>query len=301
MLSRSLGLGLSSVISAFLTISILLLSAAGVPATEYFWNSPNGGSGTWDTATANWYPDALGTPPPVIWNNGTVGGDDATFYGTAVYTVTVASGGINVHNITNNTTIANNPPGYTISGGTITLVGTTPTITANGTTAIRSVIAGTNGFVKAGPQFLDLFGDNTYSGVTDVQAGWIDPQTDTAFGTSSVIIEDGATVWSWGDSNVSPIRTLANAITLSGAGMAGNGALQACGTNGAANCRVTLNGAITLAASATMGASANTGQGTQGSFTVNNTITGTDVTLTFNSASSENSIFNGAISSQRVN
>ena len=187
MSARVLGPSLFRVFSVLMTITILLISAAGVPATEYFWNSPNGGSGTWDTTNIMWSVDNVSTPT-IIWNN--LAGDDATFGGTAAFTVTVAPGGIDVHNITNNTTVTNNPPGYNFAGGTITLVGTAPTITTNGSTAISSVIAGTSGLVKAGTQFLDLFGNNTYSGVTEIQAGQVDPQTDTAFGTSSVVVDN---------------------------------------------------------------------------------------------------------------
>ena len=71
-----------------------------------------GGSGTWDTSSSIWFI----SPVFQVWNNVTF--DNATFAGTAG-TVTVGTP-VNVHNITFGTT------GYTVTGSSITLGGTTP-------------------------------------------------------------------------------------------------------------------------------------------------------------------------------
>ena len=86
------------------------------------------------------------------WTNGAVPVNDAVFGGTAG-TVTV-SGTINVHHINFNTT------GYNFTGGTLSLQGVTPTITANGgvTATIASVFAGTAGLGKAGAGTIVLTG-----------------------------------------------------------------------------------------------------------------------------------------------
>ena len=64
---------------------------------------------------------------------------------------------------------------------------------------ISANIAGTNGLIKTGSNYLDLFGNNSgLSGVTDIQVGAVVPQTDTAFGTSSVNIASGAGMHYWG-------------------------------------------------------------------------------------------------------
>ncbi len=186
-----------------------------------------------------------------------------------MYTVTIQPAGISVHNITIQDTAAL-WPAVNITDGTITgtngylltLVGDTPTIAVNTTSpypggspgglTLRVTVGGTQGLKKTGAGYLDLFAANTYSGLTEIAAGWIDPQNDLAFGTSSVQVDDSSWIWTWGDQPTNTIRTLANAITLTGTGN-GNGAIQANGGNGAANCRVTLNGPITIVTAATIG------------------------------------------------
>ena len=61
----------------------------------------------------------------------------------------------------------------TVSGGTISLGGTTPTITANYAGTIGSVLAGSSGLATAGLATLTLNGTavNTFTGGLDVNAG----------------------------------------------------------------------------------------------------------------------------------
>src|SRR6478735_11401895 len=83
----------------------------------------------WDTTSTNW--DAGST-----WTSD----NDAIFGATGVGTITIDAGGISAHNVDFNTT------GYTLVGGTLTLIntGTTPTITtaASVSASIESVIDG---------------------------------------------------------------------------------------------------------------------------------------------------------------
>jgi fibronectin-binding autotransporter adhesin len=86
-----------------------------------------GGTGTWNTTNADW--TANGTTFQA-WNNGNL--DDAVFGGTAG-TVTLGVA-ITAHNLTFNTS------GYVITGSTLILGGTTPTVSVTGTATIGSVV-----------------------------------------------------------------------------------------------------------------------------------------------------------------
>ena len=270
MWSRILGSNLFRVFSGLLATLSLLFCASGAQGTQYYWNSPTGGSGTWDTTSTKWSVDST-TLPSVVWNN--ANGDDAILDGTysSSATVTVAAGGISVHNLTIETPIRNK---YDLTGSTITFVGSSPVLnidTSSGSNgaSIHSVIAGTSGLVKTGGGFLDLWGANTYSGGTDIQSGPVDPQTDTAFGISSspVTVESGATIWSWDGVT----RTLSNAITINGTGN-GSGALQE--QSGTFN----LNGPLALGSDAQVHV-----VGGSNTMNITNTVTGTSANFTVTS------------------
>jgi autotransporter-associated beta strand protein len=155
---------------AILTAGIAAFLTSLAPAAVYTWDgngatapNPNGGTGTWDVNTSlNWW-DGAGN---VVWP--ALGGldDDAIFANTAG-TVSLAAGGVTANDLTFDTT------GYIVQSNTLTLNGTTPTITtAPGVTAtISSVIAGSAGLIKAGTGTLTLSGINTYTGGTTVSAG----------------------------------------------------------------------------------------------------------------------------------
>lgn len=145
----------------------------------------NGGSGTWNTSSLNWSPNADGTSGPYAtpWDNAQL--DNAIFGGT-VGTVTLGTP-ITVHNITFN---AN---GYTLTGNTLTLAGTTPTISvSSGTSTISSVLAGTNGLTKAGAGTLFLNGVNTFSGGITLSGGTLRASNDAALGAVSNAITNTA-------------------------------------------------------------------------------------------------------------
>ncbi len=118
------------------------------------------GNGTWIDGGDNWC-DEEGN---VIWDNtkkaiACFGAGDAT----ADLTVTVDA----VTGVTAGGIVFDEAGGhrYTLTGGTITLEGSAPTIEANVDARIESVIdAGTAGLTKTGPGTLELTGANTYSG-----------------------------------------------------------------------------------------------------------------------------------------
>lgn len=123
----------------------------------------NGGAGaTWDTSAANWT-GVSGTP----WDSGNGPGNTALFSSAATPTV---SGTVYVNTITMDATT-------TISGGTITLAGSSPTINGTGAgSIIYSVIAGSGGLIKSGSGTLYLdpgngSAANTFSGNITVNGG----------------------------------------------------------------------------------------------------------------------------------
>jgi len=129
---------------------------------------------------------------------------------------------------------------------------------------LTNLISGTGTLSKLGTGTLTLSGANTFMGLTTVSAGTLAISNGMALGTSDIatIVESGATLAL--DGNI----TLAEAITLSGTGAGGTGALRSIsGSN-------SLSGAVTLESDARIEA------GT-GSLSINSLVSGTDRTVTF--------------------
>jgi len=123
------------------------------------------GSGNWNaTGGTNWF---NGTTYGA-WGNLNV--DTATFGVSNGAAGTITVGGVTANGITFNSAGSGN---YTLSSGTITMAGTTPTITVNatGTTTLTSVLAGSAGFTKSGAGTLLLGTGNTYTGTTTISQG----------------------------------------------------------------------------------------------------------------------------------
>ncbi|TIX49717.1 hypothetical protein [Alteraurantiacibacter aquimixticola] len=117
-----------------------------------------GGSGTWDAATANWTSD--GGTTNEAWN----GGDVAVFGGTAG-TVTV-SGTQDVGGLTFQT------DGYAVTGGTVNFVSPNTGITVEtGVANIGSDITSATGLVKSGEGELILSGDLAINGALNLADG----------------------------------------------------------------------------------------------------------------------------------
>ena len=120
-----------------------------VHAATATWTGTSGA--TWDTSATNWSANVTGTPWDV-----TNGGANAALFNTASATASV-SGTVWANSLTFS-------QAATISNGTITLAGATPTITTTATATIASVLAGSAGFTKAGAGTLILSGSNTFTG-----------------------------------------------------------------------------------------------------------------------------------------
>jgi len=152
--------------------------ASPAPAASLTWGpSGAGGTGTWDAnLTPNWFngTTAVKWPAPGGTN------DDAVFAGTPG-TVSLATGGIRANDVTFNAT------GFTIQNQTLTLNGTTPTVTTatSATATISSVVAGTAGLGKSGAGTLVLTGSNSFSGNVTISAGTLKLAHSNSLGTSA--------------------------------------------------------------------------------------------------------------------
>lgn len=183
----------------FSWLACALVGLAGAArAAELTWDSsganpsaPVDGSGLWDTTSALWSNGAVDS----AWVNAAV--DTAVFGANngAAGTVTVAEP-ITVGGITFN---AAGSGSYVLTSGTITLAGTTPTITANGNATINSGLTGSAGLVKSGAGTLILGGVNSYSGGTVITSGTLQFSESLATNPGSlpggtITLLDGATL-----------------------------------------------------------------------------------------------------------
>jgi outer membrane autotransporter protein len=188
--------GRSLVILAVMLSSAATLTPLGAQ-TLSFGPAGNGGSGTWDNITANWFNGSTTVP----W----VSGGTAVFggaAGTVTVSGTVAAGGA---------TFGTN--GYTITSGTLALSGTTPAVTTNAgvSATINSLITGSSTLVKTGAGTITIGnGANTYTGGTTVSQGTLVFGGNSALGSGTVTLGDQNT----GAANVSLLANFGNFFTV---------------------------------------------------------------------------------------
>lgn len=116
----------------------------------------------WNTTAVNFWDGATN----VLWPNAT---NAEAVFGTADGAADfVTVGTVQTNKITFNAPGSGN---YTLTGGTITLGGTAPAITATVDATVDSVLAGTAGMTKAGAGVLALGGNNTLTGELKLTAG----------------------------------------------------------------------------------------------------------------------------------
>lgn len=151
-------------------------------------------------------------------------------------------------------------------GGTVKLGGGTLTVGGdNGGWEFTGTITGAGGLTKIGTGTQVLGGDNDYTGETTVAAGVLNVRADTALGglAAGTTVSSGAALELQGGVSVG-----AEALAISGAGIAGNGALRnISGIN-------SFGGALTLGGDTTIQSDAG-----ELRFTVFNPITGADANL----------------------
>lgn len=218
------------------------LYAAPALSADRYWDvnggsAGSGGTGTWDTMSVYWNAANDGVAGPFgAWNN--AGLDNAIFAGTPG-TVTLSTP-ITVNALT----FAVN--GYILSGSTLTLAGTTPSISGNAT--INSVIAGNAGLTKNAAGILFLNGANTFSGGVTLNQGQLTLGSDAALGAAS----NGLTMANGTQLNASALAPLAasRVVTLSG------GTVNITG-GGVGSARFTGTGGLLASSGVTMSNNAN--------------------------------------------
>jgi autotransporter-associated beta strand protein len=166
-------------------LSLLACALGAVSTTQaasVIYDADTGTSGAQDGAGLGW--DTVNTSfwdgfSNVLWPNSTA--DEAIFGATNGAAGTVTVGTVTANKLTFNTPGSGN---YTLSGGSITLGGTTPTITTVSNATISSALLGT-GWTKAGAGALTLNGGNfAWSGGLTVGNGVLNLANNAA--TSSI-------------------------------------------------------------------------------------------------------------------
>ena len=269
--------------AALSAVGILLTNQASHAATltwdadAIYNNGTLGGTGTWDTSTANW--DNASTD--IAWTS-SVTGDTALFSGTAGTTTLGSSlSALGLQFTTTGYTLATGTNTLTLGAGGIDASGLssgTTTITglvalgaaqswnvgSGATLATSAVVSGANALTKTGAGTLTLSGANTFTGGTTVTAGTLSVGNVTAnqnLGAStSALTLDGGTLKTTHTSAANGIFTT-RIITIG----AGGGTLNVAGTAGgtAQASRVQISTANMLQGS---GALAITGNGSLNGF-----------------------------------
>ena len=183
---------LKPAVALLMCVSLLVQPAAGA---TFYWDTDTsttlnnldgtdlGGTGNWDLSTSNWW----NTSALTLWPN--TSADIGVFSGPVVLgpptanTVTLSSG------ITANQ-LSFVRSGYTLSGGDLTLAGTTPTLQANlgESVTINSQILGTAGLTKTGGGSIRLGNSsNSYTGVTTIANGSLIISSAAALGGTGTV------------------------------------------------------------------------------------------------------------------
>ena len=230
-------------------VAVFALAAGATGAADQVWKDGSADK-IWSTDALNW---GEGAP----WVNG----NSAVFSGGGG---TVTGETIDVSNAVEVVSITFQTNGYVIAdadaNGTLTLSGTPgvpsvlTVVNAADSAIVSEVIAGTNGFTKAGNGLLQIKGTNTYSGMTTVTAGTLRLNANTAAalgaaGTGNhTVVENGATldIYSAYSGNVN------EDVTIIGSGVGGAGAFVNTGPTAYYNCGYRN---LTLAGDATIGGS----------------------------------------------
>jgi fibronectin-binding autotransporter adhesin len=162
-------------LAAVVGIAATFLGTMPAAAAVLTWSGSAGA--TWDISSVNWNGGGA-----TLWDsvNGPV---DVADFNTLGATPSV-SGTI----FANGITFANTA---TVSGGTITLSGASPTITSNANATIGSLLTGTSGLTTNGPATLTLSAANTYSGGTNLNAGTLVPTNNSALGSGTLTLNGG--------------------------------------------------------------------------------------------------------------
>jgi autotransporter-associated beta strand protein len=175
------------------------LTVRGVPT--FFWDgnvaSANSTSNNSTTASMNWlnggnWDNGVTSAPRASWTTG----DTAVFGGTTTGQTVNLTSPITIGGLTFQRA------GYSLTGSTMTLSGTSTTILAEQNVAIACALAGNAALVKDGAGTLTLNAANTYAGGTLVRKGTLLLQgggwtVGRAGGSGTIMVEPGATLVNW--------------------------------------------------------------------------------------------------------
>jgi autotransporter-associated beta strand protein len=187
---------------------------------------PADGSGNWDTATALWSDGNTDN----VWNdNGlaiAVFGNNNGAAGTITVGNNIAVGGL-----------VFNPPGsgaYTLTSGTLTISGSSPSITANANVTIGTILTGTSDITMDGLQTITLTNPATFSGSIELDGLTVNlsgpSYSASMLGTATLNFYGGTLLNSTGGNNASefsnpvdvPVGQTGNIIFSSRNGWGGN-------------------------------------------------------------------------------
>jgi autotransporter-associated beta strand protein len=254
-------------------LSCFLAASLGAATLQYDSDGTgtitDGNASGWNTTATNkpWYDSANATY--LAWPN--TNADIAVFGGGTSGTAgSVAVGSVIANGIIFNAPFAGS---YTLSGGTITLDGATPTITANVNATITSALAGTVGLTKNGTGVLTLSGGaaNNYGGGTSVLAGSLTMAKTAGVNAvgGDVVINGGTLIW--GGANQVPdtasVTLISGVLQIAGnTETLANLTLQGGNSNGGTNSN---GGFLTITNTLAINGTGSLGMNSAGQWTVN--------------------------------
>jgi autotransporter-associated beta strand protein len=139
---------------------LITLVAAGLILAAFSPLRTQAAENTWLNTDGDFNWNSWNWAEPLAW----IDGDDAVFGTNGIGAINI-SAPVTARNLTFNSA------GYSITNTALTLIGTTPTITANADVTIATSLLGTNGLTVQGSSNVTLLGANSYTGGTFVKNG----------------------------------------------------------------------------------------------------------------------------------
>ena len=221
--------------SALLLAAALALTHPARSQSTLYWdaNDATAGFGTaggvWAAPTTNnstqgWTTSPLGSNALSGTTNTTTA--DALNFGTSTDGLSAGTIAVSGTVDANSLTFGSASGAVVLSGGTISLGGTTPTFTVNNAAnTISSALIGSAGLTKNGTGTLTLSGNSTYSGATTINAGTLKAGSTTGLSSGSAFtVGSGAALDLAGFNNTILSLSNASAGTITDSSAAGSGA-----------------------------------------------------------------------------
>ena len=221
--------------SALLLAAALALTHPARSQSTLYWdaNDATAGFGTaggvWAAPTTNnstqgWTTSPLGSNALSGTTNTTTA--DALNFGTSTDGLSAGTIAVSGTVDANSLTFGSASGAVVLSGGIISLGGTTPTFTVNNAAnTISSALIGSAGLTKNGTGTLTLSGNSTYSGATTINAGTLKAGSTTGLSSGSAFtVGSGAALDLAGFNNTISNLSNASAGTITDSSAAGSGA-----------------------------------------------------------------------------